>query len=116
MSVFEPILAGVQVRLISDPDEAFKIIDQLAKCKNCESYSQVDLFEFVCHFPEGGGDRYPEPDNCCECFYARDKRINYWIDKLVIMHMDLNGDADFNRQLFYHQEMETYMKFLGLEK
>jgi len=98
---FDPILAGVQMRITDNPDEAWAIIDQLEKCCNCQAYTPIDLFHGRCDFPEDddysfevGGHRK------CECFWAKDKRITYWIHKLVTMAQDADGQADQCRAFF----------------
>lgn len=111
---FEPVLAGVKVRLTQDPEEAWEIINALDECQNCENYTPLSLFHGRCNFPEGGELFEVSCDNCCECFYARDKRINYWMSKLVEMTMEYDGTNDFMRQLNYHQEMGTDLEFLGI--
>jgi len=97
---FEPILAGVQMRITSNPDEAWEIISKLDTCCNCQAYTPIDLFHGRCDFPEGGEPFNVSNSDACECFWAKDKRVTYWIHKLVTMASDADGTSDISREFF----------------
>lgn len=100
MNSFEPILAGVQMRITSNPDEAWEIINQLTICSNCHAYTPIDLFSGRCDFPEGEWSFNVSNSNSCECFWAKNKIIKYWENKLVTMALDANGSSDICRKIF----------------
>jgi hypothetical protein len=104
------------VHLTDNEQEAWDMIENLSRCENCTNFQQADLFAGSCSNPEGEKPFTVNTTASCECFAARDKKVGYWIDKLVQMAMDANGVSDFNKQLEYHQDKGTDMKFLGLNK
>lgn len=109
------MLKNDNVYITSNPNEAWSMIDKLSECRNCINFSK-NLFEFRCSNPEGEKSFELSSDNStCECFYAREKKVKYWIDKLVTMAMDFDGQNDFYRQLNYHQNKGTDLEFLGLK-
>lgn len=98
-------------RIASSESDAWEQIDELAQCHRCIHYNKPDLF--------GCGwcqrlTREVSCDNVCECFYARLKKDNYWIHKLVAMALDYSGGSDFFRRLDYHEANGTADKFLKL--
>ena len=110
---YDSLLAGVNVYLTTNPNEAWEMIDRLSECRNCSNFSR-NLFEFRCSNPEGKKSFELSSDkSSCECFNARSKEVKYWIEKLVTIAMDFDGTNDFMRQLNYHQNNGTDAEFLG---
>ena len=102
--------------LTNNEDEAWAQIEELGRCHNCLHFTQMYLFSGMCGNPEGEEPFEVGLNSACECFYAREKKVQYWIDKLVQMAMDANGVSDFNKQLEYHQANGTDYEFLGIQK
>lgn len=109
------IVSGVKVNYTSSENEAWGMLDRLDVCANCTHFRPVDLFcgqcmphfENRCAFPVGFDDK-------CECFDAKEKKVDYWINKLSEMALEANGQNDFMRQLNYHQRMGTDNEFLDI--
>jgi hypothetical protein len=109
------VLTGVFVYLTSNPAEAWAMIKKLSECRNCSNFSR-NLFEFRCSNPEGEKSFELSSENSsCECFYARSKKVKYWINKLASIAMEYDGINDFMRQLEYHQKNGTDSEFLGFK-
>jgi len=104
------------IYLANNEQEAWEKIEDLTHCCNCVNFIQIDLFKGVCKNPEGENPFEVGVNSSCECFYAREKRVSYHVDKLVQQAMDYNGVSDFNKQLEYHQANGTDYEFLGLQK
>jgi hypothetical protein len=104
------------IYLTNNEQEACDQISKIDRCSNCANFTQKDLFYGKCSNPEGSEPFNVGFDDTCECFYAREKKVRYWIDKLVQMAMDASGVSDFNKQLEYHQANGTDYEFLGLKK
>lgn len=92
------IVAGVQVYLTNNPNEANEFFQKLHICRNCSNFSQTTLFDGVC---SGYGDCNPysppfnvDYDNCCECFNAREKIVEYWLCKLGQISSEYSGEND----------------------
>ena len=101
--------------LANNEKEAWEMIDKLDVCANCIHFNVKNLFESVCmpHF-ENSHEFNVSHDSKCECFQAKDKQVEYHINKLVEMALEFNGQNDFMRQLRYHEENGTEDEFLGL--
>jgi len=106
------------VYITSDENDAWEMIERLAVCYNCRHFKQKDLFEGICANPEGDQpfEFYVDNTSACECFYAADRKVKYWIDKLVEMALEAGGVNAFNRQLNYHVKNGTDYEFLGLQR
>lgn len=101
-------------KIANNEQEAWSMIDKLDTCVNCVHFLQKDLFESVCT-PHYENERafMVDHDNKCECFQAKDKKVEYQINKLVEMALEYNGQNDFMRQLAYHEQNGTAHDFLG---
>lgn len=108
------------VYLTSNENEAWEMISRIDRCVNCNSFTQKDLFSGTCKnpesYPEGGDSFSVGLGDTCECFAAREKKVQYWIDKLVTMALDAGGVNDWQRRFEFHQKNGTDLKFLGLDK
>lgn len=95
-----------------DETDAWAQINELDRCINCVHLVDKDLFGGTCIGPESGFRFRAENNEGCECFRAADKKVKYWISKLVWMALEYNGNNDFMRQLAYHQSKGTDHQFL----
>lgn len=96
------------MRLAVNENDAWDLIDGLALCENCENLSANDLFGGFCRLLK----REVDFDQRCEGFHARDKKVEYWINKLVEMAMEFGGDNDIHRKYDYHEKNGSLDKFL----
>lgn len=99
-------------RIAYNEQDAWDQINELDRCKNCQHLVGFDLFGGICENPEGEKRFHVSEGDTCECFHAKDKKVGYWINKLVGMAMEYSGDNDFSRRLAYHQSNGTDHKFL----
>lgn len=90
-------------RIAYNEQDAWDQIDQIDVCSNCVHFIRKDLFTGECGYLGGQVSN----DEKCEEFYAYEKKLNYWIDKLVEMAMEYSGENDFYRQLAYHEANGT---------
>lgn len=99
-------------RIAYSEQDAWDQIDQIDTCCNCQFMIDRDLFGGRCIGPETGFKFTVRDTDRCECFSALEKKVSYWIDKLVEMALEFSGQNDFNRQLAYHQKNGTDQQFL----
>lgn len=97
-------------RIAYNEQDAWDQITEIDICSNCTHFKRQDLFTGECSYLGGPVSN----DEKCEEFYAFEKRLNYWIDKLVEMAMEYSGENDFFRQLQYHETNGTEHEFLSL--
>ena len=99
-------------RIAYNEADAWAQINELDRCSNCRHVIGRDLFGNICENPEGEKPFHVDDHDTCECFAARDKKVTYWISKLVWMALEYNGNNDFMRRLEYHQKNGTDHEFL----
>lgn len=92
------VIAGISIYLTTDIKQADRWIKQLHRCANCVQFTPLDLFGGVC---AGYGDEdwlcppfEVDGSNCCECFYAKQKEVEYWLQKLGQICMEYEGTND----------------------
>lgn len=96
-------------RFAYNEQDAWDQINEIDICSNCIHFKRKDLFAGECCYLGGQVNN----DEKCEEWYAADKRLNYWVNKLVEMAMEYSGENDFYRQLAYHEANGTAEKFLA---
>lgn len=96
------------MRLATSDRDAWEMVDELSVCDNCENLLRTDLFGGYCRLLK----REVDSDQVCEGFYARDKKVGYWIHKLVEMALEFSEENDFHRQFDYHERAGTLDEFL----
>ena len=96
-------------RIAYSEADAWAQINEIDICSNCIHFQRKDLFAGEC--ARLGGQ--VSNDEKCEEWYASDKILNYWIDKLVEMAMEYSGENDFYRQMDYHEANGIDLIFLS---
>lgn len=110
------IVAGAKVYYTTNEKDLEQMLEKLTVCQNCVHFRSITLFGGSCmpHF-ENEMEFEVANDNQCECWDAREKKVDYWVNKLIAMWLDASGQSDFNRQLEYHQKQGTDHIFLGFQ-
>jgi hypothetical protein len=103
------VIEGTKVYLTTSVKEAKKMYQGLGCCKNCVHYKSPNLFGGICEHPELSYSFGVEFDNCCECFYAKEKIMSYWLQKLAEIIMEYNGTNDKVRK-FFAKERKKHVK------
>jgi hypothetical protein len=98
----------------SSSKEADDLMWDLGRCGNCWAFKRSDLFGGICTSSEFGTPFPVDINEGCEAFHAQDKVIEHWINRLVQISLDCDGQNDFFRQLDYHERNGTAEQFLGL--
>jgi hypothetical protein len=110
-------VGGIIVHIPSSLEDATNIWEKLSICKNCNNYSPNNLFEFTCDNPENSGSITLSNENdTCECFEAKDKKIQYMLNKAITATMEFEGTNDYIRQLDFHFKNATDLEFLGINE
>jgi hypothetical protein len=86
----------------------------LSRCRFCVHFKQADLFRGFCHCSEYAKPFPVGTHEGCEAFHGKEKKIEHWINRLVQISLDCDGQNDFFRQLNYHEQNGTAEQFLGL--
>lgn len=106
------ILEGVNVYLTTDRQELLDMAEELTECRNCVQFSTT-LFGYECAGIEDGEKFELSCDNStCECFYARNKKVSYWVSKLYEMYREYSGINDHMRQFYFHEKNGTATEYL----
>ena len=91
-----------KVYLTIDPKQADEWIEKLHICRNCTNWTQNTLFDGTCSgYCDGDWTCPPfdvDFDNVCECFFAKEKIIEYWLCKLGQIYLDYSGSSDEIRE------------------
>jgi hypothetical protein len=101
-------------KMPSTSKDADAMMWALARCGNCSSFKQTTLFSGTCTSSEHGEPFPVDASEGCEAFYGAKGIIEHWINRLVQISLDCDGQNDFFRQLHYHEQNGTAEQFLGL--